>query len=111
MELEILHRRRLIDFAFVYGSFASGSERATSDVDLMVIGGVTLRRLIPVVRKMQRELGREVNPSVYSLAEFTKKYALGDHFVRRVLDKPRLMLIGTDNELKELVRKPLAGGA
>ncbi len=33
---------KAIEFAFVYGSFARGEEKAKSDVDLMVAGEVTL---------------------------------------------------------------------
>ncbi len=35
-----------IEFAFVYGSFARGEEKAESDIDLMVIGEVTLDNLL-----------------------------------------------------------------
>ena len=104
-ELEKLHRQRLVDFAFLYGSIASGRETAASDVDLIVIGRVTLTRLLPMMRRLQEETGREVNVSVYGLAEFAKEYAMREHFVRRVLDKPRVMLIGTDDDLGKVARK------
>jgi uncharacterized protein len=70
--------------AFVYGSMAP-EEHATSDVDLMVIGRVGLGDLAPALRKAEKRLGREVNLTNYSVDEFRKKVADGDHFLTSVL--------------------------
>jgi uncharacterized protein len=110
-ELQRLHRARLANFGFIYGSFASGKQKAESDLDLMVIGNVTLGRLLPALRKLQVRLGREINPTVFRRDEFIGKYHRGDHFIRRVMENPKLMLVGTEDELKELVREPLGRGA
>lgn len=110
-ELAKLRRKRLVDVAFIYGSVAAGKQKATSDIDLMVIGKVTLARLLPILRRLQAELGREVNPSVFRREEFAKKYLTRDHFIRRVMDNRKLMLVGTEDELKELVRESMALGA
>ena len=66
--------------AFVYGSVARRQERPTSDVDLMVIGNVGLADLAPSLRKAEKRLGREINVTSYSVEEFRKKVAQGDHF-------------------------------
>ncbi len=71
--------------AFVYGSVARREERATSDVDLMVIGDVGLAELSPFLRKAEKRLGREINVTNYSVDEFRKKVAQGDHFLTTVL--------------------------
>lgn len=71
--------------AFVYGSIARREERATSDVDLMAIGKVGLGDLVPSLRKAEKRLAREVNVTNYSVDEFRKKVAEGDHFVTTVL--------------------------
>ena len=71
--------------AFVYGSVARGEERATSDVDLMVIGDVGLLELAPSLRKAERRLGREVTITSYSVDECQKKTSQGDHFLTTVL--------------------------
>jgi predicted nucleotidyltransferase len=49
--------------AFGYGSVATGSQTAASDVDLLILGDATLAEVIPAVRSAERRLGREVNPS------------------------------------------------
>ena len=91
-----------IDLAFLYGSFASGTQVSASDVDVMVIGDTTLSELIPVLRQAQDRLGREINPSVYPRAEFQERLRAGEHFVSRLLERPKIMLIGTEDELEKL---------
>lgn len=71
--------------AFVYGSVARREERATSDVDLMVIGNVGLAELAPSLRKAEKRLGREINVTNCSVDEFRKKVAQRDHFLTTVL--------------------------
>jgi uncharacterized repeat protein (TIGR03803 family) len=91
--------------AFVYGSMAGRSERATSDVDLMVIGSVGLAELSPSLRKAEKRLGREINVTNYSVEEFRKKVAQGDHFLTTVLKGGLEFVKGEHESLK------LAGGS
>lgn len=86
--------------AFVYGSIAAGSESARSDVDLMVIGEVPdYAALYGALQGAERQLGRPVNPTVYSLKEFQKRRREKNPFVTRVLAAPRLWVIGSDDAL------------
>jgi DNA-binding transcriptional ArsR family regulator len=84
---------------FVYGSIASGSEQSDSDIDLMVVGTVSPADLAVPLRHARELLGREINPTVYMPAEFDKKRKTKDHFLTRVLDKPRLFVLGSSDEL------------
>jgi len=84
---------------FVYGSIASGSEQSDSDIDLMVIGTVSPTELALPLRRAREQLGREINPTVYTPAEFAKKRAAKDHFLTQVLDKPKLFVVGNSDEL------------
>jgi predicted nucleotidyltransferase len=88
--------------AFVYGSVASSREQSDSDIDLMIVGSVMPAELALPLRKARELLGREINPTVYTPAEFNKKRAAKDHFLTRVLDKPKLFVIGNRNELVEI---------
>lgn len=90
--------------AFVYGSVARGEQTARSDVDLMVVGDVTLADLVPLIRVAERKLGREVNPSVYPVKEFTAGLKRGTHFLKRVVAGPKLFVEGSDRELERLAR-------
>jgi DNA-binding transcriptional ArsR family regulator len=84
---------------FIYGSIASGSDQSDSDIDVMAVGTVSPAELALPLRRARELLGREINPTVYSLTEFRKKRAAKDHFLTRVLDKPKLFVIGNRNEL------------
>lgn len=94
-----------IRVAFVYGSFASGDEESQSDIDLMVVGSVSPAELALPLRKASELLCREINPTVYSPAEFAKKRRGKDHFLSRVLDKPTLFVLGSKHELDKLAEK------
>jgi predicted nucleotidyltransferase len=97
-----------IQVAFLYGSLAAGGDKATSDVDLMVIGDVTFAEVAKAVGMAQEKLRREVNPSVYSAGEFRKKLLAGHHFLKVVFNGPKIILIGSGRELKRLGSKRLA---
>jgi DNA-binding transcriptional ArsR family regulator len=85
--------------AFVYGSIAAGTEESESDIDLMVVGQVSPPDLALPLRRAREQLGREINPTVYTPAEFEKKRAANDPFLKQVLDKPRLFVLGNKDEL------------
>jgi predicted nucleotidyltransferase len=91
--------------AFVYGSIARHEERAASDVDLMVIGDVGLTDLAPTLRKAERRLGREVNVTNYSVGEFRKKIAAGDHFLTAVLKGSLQFVKGEQRDLDAITGK------
>jgi predicted nucleotidyltransferase len=100
--LAVLHDRIVI--AFIYGSQASGAVTAQSDIDLMIIGDVAFKEVVDQISGIQEKLGREVNPTVYAMDEFKKKIAGRHHFIRAVLDKPKIFLIGDERELKGLAQ-------
>ena len=101
-----------IQLAFIYGSMASGGETTGSDVDVMVVGErVSMQDVVPALAAAQRDLGREVNPSVYRTGEFCRKLAQGQHFLSRVVSGPILFLIGDENELRGLAQIRMAQGA
>lgn len=95
-----------IRVAFVYGSVAKGSETSASDIDLMIVGdGLSLELIVSALVDSQAELGRDINPSVYSTEDFCRKLAHGQHFLRTVLKGPKVFVIGDDSELEGLAKK------
>lgn len=93
-----------IRLAFVYGSIASGQERSDSDIDLMLIGEISPVELALPLRHARELLGREINPTVYLPAEFAQKLKSKDHFLTQVLTKPRLLVLGSGDELDKAAR-------
>jgi predicted nucleotidyltransferase len=93
-----------IDSAFVYGSFAEGSENSHSDVDLMVIGRVKFADISNAVSPAQEKLRREINIAAFSLHEFRQRLNNGDHFITSIMNGPRVFVTGNEDELKKLVK-------
>lgn len=91
--------------AFIYGSVARREERATSDIDLMIIGQVGLAELSPALRKAEKGLGREVNVTNYSADEFSKKVAEGHHFLTTVLKGNFEFVKGEKRDLDAITRE------
>lgn len=85
--------------AFVYGSVASGTDRARSDVDLLIVSNrVAYPDVIAAVLPVEDELGRKVDVTILSAKEWRER-SQADGFVRRVKDRPRLFLIGSPDDL------------
>ncbi len=97
--------------AFVYGSVASGEERAGSDVDVMIIGDASFADVVAALAPAQLALGREVNPNLYPALELRRKLAAGESFVQRVLSQPKIFIIGGEDELGKLAAHRKAQGA
>jgi predicted nucleotidyltransferase len=95
-----------ITCAFVYGSVARSEEHAESDIDLLVVGEVGLADLTPALRKAEARLGREVNVTSYSAAEFRKKATAKDHFLSEVLRGPKQFVKGDQGDVDNLTGKP-----
>lgn len=90
-----------VRLAFIFGSVARGQERAGSDVDLILVGDVGFAEVVELLHASQRALGREINPKVYSVKEWDAKRAAPDAFLRDVLGKPRIFVIGSEDELEK----------
>lgn len=87
-----------IDWAFIFGSVASGKETATSDIDLLIIGDAGFAEVVSVLYSVQEALGREVNPKIYPMDEWARMKSAKDAFVGEVLAKPRMDVIGGGDE-------------
>ncbi|MFA4818217.1 MAG: nucleotidyltransferase domain-containing protein [Parcubacteria group bacterium] len=90
---EGLKNIRHIKKAFIYGSYASGKEKAGSDVDLFVIGTINEGELLKLVNKLEQKFTREINYTLISEKEFKKKQKEGNSFIKNVLNKKIISLI------------------
>jgi DNA-binding transcriptional ArsR family regulator len=87
--------------AFVFGSVAQGRETAGSDLDVMLVGSVRFRDAITALHPAEALVGRQINAQLFSVQEFRTR--AGTAFMKNVLSKPKLFLLGSDDELEELV--------
>jgi predicted nucleotidyltransferase len=88
-----------IGFALVFGSVAKGEETAESDIDLLVVGNVGLRKISSLLGGVSETLGREINPITMTVEEFAKRKETGEHLVSSILASPKLFIIGGEDEL------------
>jgi DNA-directed RNA polymerase specialized sigma24 family protein/predicted nucleotidyltransferase len=95
-----LKRVEGIDEAYLYGSFASNQQDAASDIDVLVIGSPREEVLAQAVRRLERQLGREINYTVLTPKEFESRRARKDAFLENVWHNKRVSLVGRDEEAK-----------
>jgi predicted nucleotidyltransferase len=89
-----------MDAAFVYGSLAAGEDTAQSDIDLMVLSDdATYSEIFEILERAAAQLGRKINPTVYSRRELAKRLEQRNSFVTRVLARPKIWLLGDENAL------------
>jgi DNA-binding transcriptional ArsR family regulator len=87
-----------VQFAFVFGSVAQGTAKAESDVDLMIIGNIGLRKASALLSGVGNQLGREINPHVMTPQEYKDRLRRKEHFVANVMASPRILVVGNDDE-------------
>ncbi|HEY4712125.1 MAG TPA: nucleotidyltransferase domain-containing protein [Dehalococcoidia bacterium] len=99
-----------IKLAFIFGSVAKRAENRFSDIDLLVVGDITFGEVVDLISTAEGALNRELNPVVYTLAEFNKRLSENHYFIRDILSGDKIFVVGDENELKSLVGKGLAKG-
>lgn len=100
-----------IGVALIFGSVARGEERSGSDVDVLLVGDIGFADAVKALHPAQETIGREISPVVMSPDEFRRKRSAGDGFLRDVLGKEMLFLIGDEDELGKLGGDQAAGQA
>ena len=86
-----------IDWAFIFGSVASGKETSGSDIDLMIVGDAGFSEVVGLLYTAQENLGREINPKIYSKEEWDQMRKRKDAFFNEVSAKPRIDIIGDEH--------------
>lgn len=99
---QMLAEQKGIQIAFIYGSVAKGEEEASSDIDVAIIGDLSSRQLTSELVKLERELGREINATVFTPTEWLSHGKKRDHFVRTLIQEPKIFLIGDNGDLEAL---------
>jgi predicted nucleotidyltransferase len=89
-----------IKVAFVYGSIAKQQDTARSDIDLMLVSDtLTYGDTILALQDLSAQLGREVNPNIFTPQDFAKRLREGGSFVSRVMAQPKVWLIGGPDDI------------
>ena len=94
------HLESQILAAFVFGSVAKKQDSSASDIDLMVISdSLSYADLYAVLEPVTVQLGRAVNPIVFSAKDVAKKTNDGNAFMKRVLAQPKIWLVGGESDV------------
>lgn len=91
-----------IKYAMLSGSFVRGKPYTPNDVDLFVVGNIVLPELGAIVRDEEARRNREINFTPMTEEEFNFRKNRRDPFVMNILSKPRVMLIGDEEEMVKL---------
>lgn len=87
--------KKHIRLALVYGSVARGEDRAQSDIDLLVVADdLPLERLFARLDPVEKMLGRKVNPTTYTSAEYARRRKSATPFLQKVLAREHIVLMG-----------------
>ncbi|HEX9846111.1 MAG TPA: nucleotidyltransferase domain-containing protein [Candidatus Nitrosotenuis sp.] len=105
---EILSRelaKEKIKYALIYGSFAKGTEKEGSDIDLLVVGDVSEDYLLRVIPRIERNTGREINFILWTEKEFGDKVQKKIPLIREILETPIIMIVGDEDGFKRALKE------
>jgi predicted nucleotidyltransferase len=94
-----------IEEAYLYGSFAKNQQDAGSDIDVLVIGAPRGETLAQAVRKLERQLGREINYTILTSREVDSRRARKDAFLENVCHNKRISLIAPSDEEAKIAHR------
>ena len=98
-----------IDSACIFGSVAQGRETTYSDVDILLIGDASFADIAKALFSCHEVLGREVNPKVFSKAEWAELVLIEDGFIQDIVAKPKMFIIGGDETFEKVSRHQSTG--
>jgi len=95
-----------ITMAFVYGSIAKNNDTASSDIDLLVVSeSLAYADLMAILIDTEKNLGRPVNPSIYTMEQIETKLKEKNAFITRVMEQQKIWIKGIENDIRE-IRQP-----
>ncbi len=88
----------VLQFAVLYGSVAKETDRATSDIDvLLVADDLTLEDVFAALQPAEARLGRRVSPTVYTADEFQRRRKARQPFLTKLLTGKHVVLLGSED--------------
>lgn len=94
-----LSRLKGVKAAFIYGSYAKGSEKEDSNINLMVIGQANITELNDMVMALEEKLKRDIDYLVFDDLEYRKRKESRDPFIREIVRGKKIFLVGREDEL------------
>jgi predicted nucleotidyltransferase len=95
-----------IKTAFVYGSVAKQTDKADSDIDLMVIGNdLNYSDLYTAAQQAESKLRRKVNPLFLSMKDWRRKSSDTGSVINKISHSPKIFIIGSEKDLSPWASK------
>lgn len=88
-----------LQLALLYGSIAARRDTARSDFDVLLVSDqLTLEQIYDALMPAEKQLGRPINPTLYTRAEFRRRLQQRNAFVLKLLAGETIALIGDKND-------------
>ena len=94
----LLEMEKGVRFAFIFGSYARGDDDTRSDIDVFVVGDLTVDPLIEAIQKLEANLGRELNAVVWTEEDLRKRIKERSPFLATVREEPKIWIAGDEHE-------------
>jgi len=91
-----------VKYAMLSSSFARGNPYTQNEIDLFVVGTIVLPELGTIIRDEEARRDREINFTPMTEEEFNFRKNRRDPFILGILSKPKVMLIGDEEEMVKL---------
>ena len=91
---EALSSSPLVELAVVYGSFARREAGPSSDLDLLIVGEISLGEVLEITSPLQERFDLDITPVVMTESEFRARRARKEHFISSLLASPTIPLVG-----------------
>ena len=106
--LEVILRKEFsklqeIEYAFIFGSFAQGDFKSSSDIDVYVIGEISEGLLQKHVERVERSIQRDINYHISSRNEFTQK--LQKEFFYKEITSRYILIKGKEDAFRKIIER------
>lgn len=93
-----------LNYCFIYGSFAQGTESELSDIDLFFVSNIKEDEIIKLIQHLEGVAKREINYVLWDEKSFIQKSSKGNHLLRSINKKKIIMLIGDEDEFRRQIK-------
>lgn len=88
-----------IKFVVMSTKFAKQISIKEDEIYLLLVGIVVVPEVASIVSEAEKQFGREINYTVMTEEEFAFRKKNNDPFIWRFLKQPKVMLVGTEEDL------------
>src|SRR3989304_8975130 len=88
-----------IKFIVLSTKFAKQIAIKEDEIYLLIVGIIVVPEVASIVSEAEKQFGREINYTVMTEEEFAFRKKNNDPFIWRYLKQPKVMLVGTEDDL------------